>query len=725
MFSASSITVYASPSKRASSTARPKFDASAFSISNSTMPNDRSWAPGFNAPISQACSVSTQPPPPRKSKSRRKRHVPPGPAGVWYQAKQHAGSDDASAEEEDKTTPDHSPAPDVTICPAWMCMQLQLPLLTPYLPPYATIPQRHQELRKILPEDYTLIPEITGLVLSHRLLVLVHAVQSHSSCDWTVELHDETGSSMYAWIAPSLVLKENEQPDKVRAGVVWCLQGVSILPSASSKWLLVHEASIIKYWTAPKEVSNQVYLQWMEKRNALPSSFQGQSNLRAAIQEDEEEEMEVEIELPMSTVPRPCAMPQNDDDENVLPADFGLQVLPFLHPPTQQTQQHPPTLTQTPRPVSSVTQKTVIPIQSPPSTTAASATIPDFSQYAANPYSTASIPASSQVRENPYASRRQETQQSDHSQSQQPTVPILQSRPSAPAASSQSQVTASIPASSQVRVNPYASRRQEIQQSDHSQCEEPTVPISRSRPSGPAASTQSQVIASISASSQVRVNPYASRRQQETQQSDHSQREQPTVPIQQSRSSGPATTSQSQVQLFPYSSKSQESQHSVQRQQPTETNTHPSPKQPTPSSEQASMTPPPKHQSSKPSSAKKRQNSNPLAQFAARTSPKQTNKENKSPIVVASQSSPKPSRKKKSPKRDQASAISNLFSASTAMMGMFDDDDDEEDTLVPPPPAKVNSEPNSPSRETTHESPTLFQASNFAGMMGMFDDDDE
>lgn len=59
------------------------------------------------------------------------------------------------------------------------------------------------------------------------------------------------------------------------------------------------------------------------------------------------------------------------------------------------------------------------------------------------------------------------------------------------------------------------------------------------------------------------------------------------------------------------------------------------------------------------------------------------------------------------------------------MMGMFDDDDDEEDTLVPPPPAKVNSEPNSPSRETTHESPTLFQASNFAGMMGMFDDDDE
>ena len=636
------------------------------------MPNDRSWAPGFNAPVSQACSVSTQPPPPRKSKSRRKRHVPPGPAGVWYQAKQHAGSDDASAEEEDKTTPDHSPAPDVTICPAWMCMQLQLPLLTPYLPPYATIPQRHQELRKILPEDYTLIPEITGLVLSHRLLVLVHAVQSHSSCDWTVELHDETGSSMYAWIAPSLVLKENEQPDKVRAGVVWCLQGVSILPSASSKWLLVHEASIIKYWTAPKEVSNQVYLQWMEKRNALPSSFQGQSNLRAAIQEDEEEEMEVEIELPMSTVPRPCAMPQNDDDENVLPADFGLQVLPFLHPPTQQTQQHPPTLTQTPRPVSSVTQKTVIPIQSPPSTTAASATIPDFSQYAANPYSTASIPASSQVRENPYASRRQETQQSDHSQSQQPTVPILQSRPSAPAASSQSQVTASIPASSQVRVNPYASRRQ-----------------------------------------------------QETQQSDHSQREQPTVPIQQSRPSGPATTSQSQVQLFPYSSKSQESQHSVQRQQPTETNTHPSPKQPTPSSEQASMTPPPKHQSSKPSSAKKRQNSNPLAQFAARTSPKQTNKENKSPIVVASQSSPKPSRKKKSPKRDQASAISNLFSASTAMMGMFDDDDDEEDTLVPPPPAKVNSEPNSPSRETTHESPTLFQASNFAGMMGMFDDDDE
>ncbi|KAI2510182.1 hypothetical protein MHU86_4214 [Fragilaria crotonensis] len=377
----------------------------------------RALAPGFHpAPSSSQGSTSTyiatQPPLPCKSKTRRKRHVPPGPAGVWYQAKQHiaAGNsrsktttsttidddednddDDALYDSTDKHrsrrrryhgTHEPLPAPDVTIHPAWMLMQLQLPgLLTPYLPPYATTAQRYASLRPVVPNEYMLLPELlpddTPLTAlssrktfddeqdSPKLMVLVHAVHSHASCDWTAELHDETGTAIVAWIAPSLVMKERDTPDKVRAGVV-VLQGLSILPtmtktsnrgSASSngtnliesKCLLVQEASIIQYWVAPKEVSPQVYLDWMQKRNALPTSFES-SSVPSTGNEDDDERMEVEVDLPSSTVPRLIGVSQHrqemrhgeDHDNDVITADFGLQILPTLHPPSVQP--HPPSM---------------------------------------------------------------------------------------------------------------------------------------------------------------------------------------------------------------------------------------------------------------------------------------------------------------------------------------------------------------------------------------------
>ena len=375
----------------------------------------RSLAPGFHpAPSSSQGSTSTyiatQPPPPCKSKTRRKRHIPPGPAGVWYQAKQHiaagntrskattsATNDDDNNDNDDddalyNSTDKHAssrrrypgnheplPAPDVTIHPAWMLMQLQLPrLLTPYLPPYATTAQRYASLRPVVPNEYIFLPELlpddTPLTAlsptktfddeqdSPKLVVLVHAVHSHASCDWTAELHDETGTAILAWIAPSLVMKERDTPDKVRAGVVWCLQGLSILPTMTnttgsnrgntsssgtnlieSKCLLVQEASIIQYWVAPKEVSPRVYLDWMQKRHALPTSFLSSSVLNSG-NEDDDEQMEVEVELPMSSVPRSTGASRQrqqmqhgqEHDDDVITADFGLQVLPTLHPTSIQ-----------------------------------------------------------------------------------------------------------------------------------------------------------------------------------------------------------------------------------------------------------------------------------------------------------------------------------------------------------------------------------------------------
>lgn len=358
-----------------------------------------SWAPGFFVPPSSSqCSIATQPPLPRKSKGRRKRHVPPGPAGVWYQAKQHIAAGNTATNDDDdddddalysstdnlpshrkryRGRPESLPAPDVTIHPAWMLMQLQLPrLLTPYLPPYATTAQRYAALRPSVPKEYMLLPELladdtplSALSLtddneqeSPKLLVLVHAVHSHASCDWTVELHDETGTAIVAWIAPSLVMKERDTPDKVRAGVVWCLQGLSILPTMTStstrgnasahdtnliesKCLLVQENCIVQYWVAPKEVSPQVYLDWMQKRHALPSSFQCPTVPGA--NDDDVEQMEVEVDQPVSTIPRSIRASQQmrhgeEHDDDILPADFGLQVMPSLH--LQSFQPRPTTI---------------------------------------------------------------------------------------------------------------------------------------------------------------------------------------------------------------------------------------------------------------------------------------------------------------------------------------------------------------------------------------------
>lgn len=337
---------------------------SSFPFRNETTWGDRMQ--GSQLATSQSSSATgplTQqlPPPPRKAKKHRKRHAPPGPAGVLYQSVSLRQKDSSEADDESTSLnapkgETHHHTADVTTCLAWMVMQLQQPhLLTPYLSPYASISERYQILRKHLPDDIGLIPEIEmgnyDLRMKNKLIVLVHSVQS-SLQNCTIELRDETGSTISAWICPSFVQKERDQPPsapkKIRTGMVWMLEGLAILPSLlngneNKRWLLIQDQNIIKVWDSPKQSSIQqdVYLAWIEKRNNLPESIGTMTgNLMASQQEDEEnEDMEIEVDHPISNVPKPVIQHQHSKlmPSQELPADFGMQILPSLH-----HEAHPP-----------------------------------------------------------------------------------------------------------------------------------------------------------------------------------------------------------------------------------------------------------------------------------------------------------------------------------------------------------------------------------------------
>jgi hypothetical protein len=298
---------------------------------------------------------------------------------VWFQSslRRQGGSEHAV---DDTVETAAATTNDVTSCHSWMLMQLQMPqLMTPFFPPFCSTAQRYQALRELLPQEYAFIPEIEAgqydLCLQQtQLLVLVHAVHSHSYCDWTVQIRDETGSTMSAWISPTLIQQERDKPDKVREGIVWCLRNVSILPEAGKRWLLIDECNIEKYWVAPKHVRDEVFLDWMDKRSRLivPDSLNHSPPKTCTIQrptqeaKEEEEEMEVVVvELPLATVPRPIGVQPPSQytadkekealTEEQLPADFGMQILPqLLTPAGSETRNFAV-------PQASMTQPTVVP----------------------------------------------------------------------------------------------------------------------------------------------------------------------------------------------------------------------------------------------------------------------------------------------------------------------------------------------------------------------------
>ena len=268
------------------------------------------------------------------------------------------GNDDDDEEQYDVSTP-----------AAWMAMQRSLHMVTPYLPLWTrgNAQQRYERLRPHLPPNCILLPEIlsgthdlklsssdnatidpdhpntTTTNLNHKYLcVWVDSIEEQNSHHgiWTVELKDETGATIRAWMEPNFVKEElqkaaatsqhqapaetaetsssssSNKAGVVRVGVVWMLANVSMIAinttdntdnSSSSntnnnngggggggvveRMLVVSRKHILRVWTpeldkaqhqpneeedSPEKQRN--YLDWMEQRNALTTDNRNPNN---------------------------------------------------------------------------------------------------------------------------------------------------------------------------------------------------------------------------------------------------------------------------------------------------------------------------------------------------------------------------------------------------------------------------------------------------------------
>lgn len=215
---------------------------------------------------------------------------------------------------------------------AWQAMQRSLDITTPYLPLHTrgNLQKRYELLRPHLPENYILLPEILNgshdLKMIHSekyLCVWVDAVEERNSHHgiWTVELKDETGATIRAWMEPNFVKEELQKAQKgngvgvVRIGVVWMLSNLSMIAinnnannsNEAERMLVVSGKRILKVWTPESDrAQNQPleeedspeaqrqYLDWMEKRNAL--TVDDESPVDNNANEDEiEDEMDEEV----------------------------------------------------------------------------------------------------------------------------------------------------------------------------------------------------------------------------------------------------------------------------------------------------------------------------------------------------------------------------------------------------------------------------------------------
>ena len=288
--------------------------------------------------------------PTKKAKRRRKRHAPPGPAGVWFQSQvvNNTSSTNSNSIQNTKDE-EHMAAPDVSSCPAWMWMQASLNLCTPYLPRHYSIQERFQHQRPLLPDQYILLPEIlqpsSPLSLENKsLLVLVHAaaVQYHSY--WTMELRDECGASIKAWMDP--LLEEKEMMHLLQMGVVWLLRNIVVLVDAVTHqpWLLLTKESIQRAWTpqqASQEFSDEHYIEWMTKRSQLTTNepqnmtnnrstnYSNSNNLEEMMEQDEEEEEEqqvIDVDMDTTRTHQQDNTIDDEEEENVaaiLPRNFA------------------------------------------------------------------------------------------------------------------------------------------------------------------------------------------------------------------------------------------------------------------------------------------------------------------------------------------------------------------------------------------------------------------
>ena len=232
---------------------------------------------------------------------------------------------------------------------AWSTMQQSLEIVTPYLPSHTQgdIKRRYELLRPHLPSNCVLLLEILRGKHDVKmtkdsddlfLCVWVESIDETNSHHgvFTVELRDETGAKIRAWIEPKFVKAElqkgaqnddkNSEKSKssmgvVRTGVVWMLRNVSMivfknnnnnsntnnndnnnnnnnnnigrssLSSSITRMLVVSENNIKEVWTPEQHMAQtqpneeddspeaqRKYLDWMEKRKALVVSSPSSSS---------------------------------------------------------------------------------------------------------------------------------------------------------------------------------------------------------------------------------------------------------------------------------------------------------------------------------------------------------------------------------------------------------------------------------------------------------------
>lgn len=237
-------------------------------------------------------------PHPIKAKHHRRRHVPVGPAGVWFQAQQHSTGpvpfhkeeEEALHRNQERASTSSSDLPTATTS-AWMCMQRDLNVVLPSLPPNLSIEERTKLLRPHMPANFTLLSQ---LARSHHwknsceTIVRVTTINSLTDNLWTATVTDDTNTSMTAWIAPQLVKEEQQRPmpKYVRTGIVWRLHHPTLILGSSSQQdqvvlervLLITPQTIVQVWSQAhaKEVSDTEYIQWMEKKHTLSNLIQHQ-----------------------------------------------------------------------------------------------------------------------------------------------------------------------------------------------------------------------------------------------------------------------------------------------------------------------------------------------------------------------------------------------------------------------------------------------------------------
>eukprot|EP00977_Amphora_coffeiformis_P010071 scaffold2353_cov167-Amphora_coffeaeformis.AAC.62 len=246
------------------------------------VPNNSSWppaVPGSQPPDNHgaagaATGPPSQPPLPRKAQRRRKRHVPVGPAGVWFQnfqssdnhhgrpttnnnlhlSSHHKNNDDVDdddEEEEDqqdalqnlrrsmlqrRRVAHSSNALTNFSSPAWIAMQCDCRWVTPSLASHLSIEERCEQLRPHVPSQFTMIPELIGNYSSknndhsalannrdpwfceHAMVLVSNIHGSTTANGWTVTLTDETGATLTAWIQPDSIRRQLQCPNRGGVG---------------------------------------------------------------------------------------------------------------------------------------------------------------------------------------------------------------------------------------------------------------------------------------------------------------------------------------------------------------------------------------------------------------------------------------------------------------------------------------------------------------------------